>query len=496
MRSARLLFPDLRAGPDGSFEQQEARISLCLGLGVGGFILFGGTAAAVAELTRRLRAESPHRILVGADLERGAGQQFGGLTSLPPLAALGALDDMAVVYEAGRITAAEARSVGVDWVYAPVADLSVEPANPIVGTRSFGPHPEAVARQVAAWIYGCRAGGALSCVKHFPGHGRTTSDSHLVLPTVRAPEQILVQDLAPFAAAVEAGVPTVMTAHVAYPELDASGVPATLSSRILSDLLRRRLGFDGLVVSDAMNMTGVAAPSGGGVAGIRAVAAGVDALLHPDEPEALAAALEEAAVAALSPARLADALERVALAADRAAALVPGEAAGARAWAAASAQRVVLALRGQPPALAGARVRLLTVDDDTGGLYPSPSREPFPASLRRAGVTVSVGVAARDGEHTVLAVYCEPRAWKGRPGLSAESERKVREALDDDPATLVVLFAHPRLAASLDGGEAVVAAWGGEALMQEAAAVRIATGLGTPPGPGLLPRGSVEGARE
>ena len=496
MRSARLLFPDLRAGPDGSFEQQEARISLCLGLGVGGFILFGGTAAAVAELTRRLRAESPHRILVGADLERGAGQQFGGLTSLPPLAALGALDDMAVVYEAGRITAAEARSVGVDWVYAPVADLSVEPANPIVGTRSFGPHPEAVARQVAAWIYGCRAGGALSCVKHFPGHGRTTSDSHLVLPTVRAPEQILVQDLAPFAAAVEAGVPTVMTAHVAYPELDASGVPATLSSRILSDLLRRRLGFDGLVVSDAMNMAGVAAPSGGGVAGIRAVAAGVDALLHPDEPEALAAALEEAAVAALSPARLADALERVALAADRAAALVPGEAAGARAWAAASAQRVVLALRGQPPALAGARVRLLTVDDDTGGLYPSPSREPFPASLRRAGVTVSVGVAARDGEHTVLAVYCEPRAWKGRPGLSAESERKVREALDDDPATLVVLFAHPRLAASLDGGEAVVAAWGGEALMQEAAAVRIATGLGTPPGPGLLPRGSVERARE
>ena len=204
----------------------------------------------------------------------------------------------------------------------------------------------------------------------------------------------------------------------------------------------------------------------------------------------------EAAVAALSPARLADALERVALAADRAAALVPGEAAGARAWAAASAQRVVLALRGQPPALAGARVRLLTVDDDTGGLYPSPSREPFPASLRRAGVTVSVGVAARDGEHTVLAVYCEPRAWKGRPGLSAESERKVREALDDDPATLVVLFAHPRLAASLDGGEAVVAAWGGEALMQEAAAVRIATGLGTPPGPGLLPRGSVERARE
>jgi beta-glucosidase len=480
MRSARLLFPDLRADPDGSFQHQEARIRLCLGLGVGGFILFGGKAAAVAELIRRLRAESPHPILVGADLERGAGQQFSGLTSQPPLAALGALDDMEAIYEAGRLTAAEARSVGVDWVYAPVADLSVEPDNPIVGTRSFGPHPSAVARQVTAWICGCRAGGALSCVKHFPGHGRTTTDSHLVLPAVRAPKRSLAQDLAPFAAAVEAGVPTVMTAHVAYPALDASGVPATLSSRILGDLLRRQLGFDGLVVSDAMNMGGVADATGGRVAGIRAVAAGVDALLHPDDPEALATALDEAARGALAPARRADALRRVALAADRAAALVPGEAAGARAWAAGTAQRVVLTLRGRPLALAGARVRLLTVDDDTGGPYPSPSRDTFPASLRRAGVIVSEGAAANDGERTVLAVYCEPRAWKGRHGLSAESERKVRAALAGDPETLVVLFAHPRLAASVGGDGAVVAAWGGEALMQEAAAARTATGLGDP----------------
>jgi beta-glucosidase-like glycosyl hydrolase len=478
MRSARLLFPDLRADPHGSFEHQAARIRLCLDLGVGGFILFGGKAEAVAELTRRLRAESPHPILVGADLERGAGQQFAGLTSLPPLAALGALDDMAVVYEAGRVTAAEARSVGVDWVYAPVADISVQPENPIIGTRSFGPDPSAVARQVTAWIYGCRAGGALSCVKHFPGHGRTTSDSHLVLPTVHAPERSLIHDLAPFAAAVEAGVPTVMTAHVAYPALDASGVPATLSSRILNDLLRQQLGFDGLVVSDAMNMGGVTAAAGGRVAGIRAVAAGVDALLHPDEPEAVAAALDQADDDALAPARLADALRRVALAADRAAALVPGAVVGVRAWAAAAAQRVVLALRGQPPALAGARVCLITVDDDTGGPFPSPSRDQFPVSLRRAGVTVSEGVAARDGERTVLAVYCEPRAWKGRSGLSSGSKRKVQEALDGDPSALVVLFAHPRLAASLGGGEAMVAAWGGEALMQEAAAIRIATGLG------------------
>src|SRR5687768_13425429 len=151
MNLARLLFPDLRAGPDGGFEHQEDRIRRCLRLGVGGFILFGGDADEVRELTTRLRAESPHPILIGADLERGAGQQFKGLTQLPPLAAFGWLDDLVAIHEAGRITAAEARSVGVDWVYAPVADLAVEPDNPIVGTRAFGAHPLTVARQVAAW---------------------------------------------------------------------------------------------------------------------------------------------------------------------------------------------------------------------------------------------------------------------------------------------------------------------------------------------------------
>src|SRR5690606_8644976 len=159
MRPARLLFPDLRADGDGSFDAQEQRIRLCLELGVGGFILFGGTADRVAELTARLRAGSRHPILIGADLERGAGQQFRGLTQLPPLGALGALDDLAALHEAGRITAAEARSVGVDWVYAPVADLAVRADNPIVGTRALGDDPLRVARQVAAWVIGCEDGG-------------------------------------------------------------------------------------------------------------------------------------------------------------------------------------------------------------------------------------------------------------------------------------------------------------------------------------------------
>ena len=475
MRSARLLFPDLRAADDGGFEHQENRIRRCLDLGVGGFILFGGRSEAVADLTRRLRAESGHAILVGADLERGAGQQFSGLTGLPPLAALGALDDLLTTYNAGRVTAAEARSVGVDWIFAPVADLDVEPDNPIVGTRSFGAQAERVARQVTAWILGCRAGGALACPKHFPGHGRTTADSHLVLPTVREPLQLLAEDLIPFAAAVEARAPTIMTAHVAFHALDPSGVPATLSEPILGGLLRGRLGFDGLVVSDAMNMGGVQGAAGPErSAGVAALAAGVDALLHPDDPEELAGMLEAAGGSELSTTRVADALARVGRAAALAASLPAAKPGDARAWASAVARRAVSRLRGCAPALAGSRVRLRVVDDDAGSVHPTPARDVFPAALRRMQVALSDGEGANDGARTVLAVYCEPRGWKGRPGLSPASEASVRQVLAEDQAAVVVLFGHPRLATAVPGAQAVVAAWGGEGVMQEAAAAWLA----------------------
>jgi beta-N-acetylhexosaminidase len=300
---------------------------------------------------------------------------------------------------------------------------------------------------------------------------------------VSAKVRELADDLVPFAAAVEAGVRTVMTAHVAYPALDRSGKPATLSRRILTRLLRRRLGFDGLIVSDAMNMGGMVEAAGaGGAASIAAVNAGVDALLHPDDPEGLTHALEQAGPRALSVRRVARALDRVAQAAAHAAALEPGDVTGAAAWATDFARRVTFPMRGRTPTLAGARVRLRTVDDDLGGPYAPPSRDVFPAALRRAGVELVEGDGNGDGNdggeaaRTVLAVYCEPRAWKGRPGLSMDSQRSVRQALAADPDSLVVLFAHPRLAESLPEGVAALEAWGGEAVMQEAAAARLGSG--------------------
>jgi len=168
---ARLLLPALRWSAERGWDAERAMIEEGLALGVGGFILFGGEAGAVRELTSELHRRSPHPLLIASDLERGAGQQFRGATPLPPAAALGSLDDRDAVRRAGELTAREARALGVNWIYAPVADIDVEPENPIIGTRAFGSDPERVGALLAEWIRGCAAGGALSCAKHFPGHG-------------------------------------------------------------------------------------------------------------------------------------------------------------------------------------------------------------------------------------------------------------------------------------------------------------------------------------
>jgi len=252
--------------------------------GVGGFLIFGGSVAGVRALIGELRAEADRPLWFAADLERGAGQQFEGAPVVPPPRALAAhRDPEEAVRRAARSTARHARAIGVNWVMAPVLDLDAEAANPIVGTRSFGDDPERVGRLGRVWIETCRAEGVAACAKHFPGHGRTTADSHLRLPTVPATREELQRDLVPFRAAVQGGVTGVMTAHVRYPALGER--PATLEPAIVDELLRGELGFEGLVVTDALGMSGLReAGSGAATEGwlaVRALRAGCDLALYP-----------------------------------------------------------------------------------------------------------------------------------------------------------------------------------------------------------------------
>ena len=477
MTHARLVFPAIRSSPDGAFASEAAAIDRALALGVGGFIIFGGTAEAVAALTRHLEERAGRPLLFGSDLERGAGQQFDGLTQLPPPAALAALGDLAAIRQAAAITATEARSVGVDWVFAPVADLDVLPDNPIVQTRAFGGDSGAVSAAVTAWVESAQATGAMACVKHYPGHGRTHTDSHAGVPVVDAPRAVLEEhDLRPFAAAIAAGVRSVMTAHVAFPALDPSGRPATFSSRMLGEL-RSRHGFGGAIVTDALIMEGALGERDPGGAAVEAVAAGADLLLYPPDTPGVVAALGAAIGSGrLSSSRVREALGRY----DAALAhVVSTRAAGRRpvsgdeprdhgAAAGSLADRIVAAGAPEVAPQLTTSLALEIIDDDLGGPYPPGPSDVLAATLESLGVPAGEGATGR----RIVAVFAEPRAWKGRAGLSEAARNRVSALAGD--AALVVLFAHPRLAEELPSRTPVLIAWHRAPLMQAAAARWIA----------------------
>jgi len=473
---AELFYPAIRWDATHGFEGERDAINHALELGVGGFILFGGPSEHVARLTEDLHSRSKAALLIGADLERGAGQQFAGETALPPLAAIASLEDLQAVRRAAAVTAREARELGLNWVYAPDCDIDIEPTNPIIGTRSFGSDPERVGEYAAAWIDACQAEGVLACAKHFPGHGRTTVDSHKELPRVDTPADVLREtDLIPFQRAIERGVASVMSAHVAFPALDPSGMPSTLSKAILTDLLRKEMEFTGLVVTDALIMEGVL---GGGEseAVVRALDAGCDCLLYPanlaEWERAIQQAIDEKRLDADCVHQSIERRRRWA----RWAALSRETNRPARddtGWAAQIAEEVVHTLRGKLPRLPQPW-NLVIVDDDLGGPYPPPSREPLITALGTGGVNLVAGDATdvEKPASTVIALFGDIRAWKGRPGYSAAAKDRVRQALAEAKTNnrAIVVFSHPRLAAELNVDAPILCAWGGEAVMQRAAA--------------------------
>jgi beta-N-acetylhexosaminidase len=273
--------------------------------GVGGVIWFQSSIYEAALLNRRLQARARIPLLISADLESGMGMRFNDVTFWPPAMAVAATGDPSLAERQGRAVAVEARTIGVNHILAPVADVNVDPDNPVINARSYGEDPHEVARFVAAFIRGVQSEGVLATAKHFPGHGDTHVDSHRSLPVLAVSRERMEQvELVPFRAAIEAGVGSVMIGHLAVPSLDpapapprldghqenpyVSGsaeattnatMPATLSRPMIEGVLRHDLGFDGLVVTDAFDMGGVVDHFDAGEAAIRAIEAGEDQIL-------------------------------------------------------------------------------------------------------------------------------------------------------------------------------------------------------------------------
>ncbi|MEO7366315.1 MAG: glycoside hydrolase family 3 protein [Gemmatimonadaceae bacterium] len=275
---------------------------------VGGATVSLGTPIEVAAKLNDLQRRSKVPMLISSDLEPGLGRletgvfthyllETGGATAFPSAMAIGATQRDSDSYDAARIIASEGRAVGIHVNFAPVVDVNNNPSNPVINVRSFGEDPAHVARLSALFVRGTLDGGEIPTAKHFPGHGDTDVDSHVGLPVVTAGvARLMSVELVPFKAAIDAGIPMVMTAHIALPAIDSVSTPATLSPRIITGLLRDSLGFRGVAITDAMTMEGIGKGYTVEQSSVLAVKAGADILLKPSDPtraiNAIVAAVE------------------------------------------------------------------------------------------------------------------------------------------------------------------------------------------------------------
>uniref|UniRef100_E6QLE0 beta-N-acetylhexosaminidase n=1 Tax=mine drainage metagenome TaxID=410659 RepID=E6QLE0_9ZZZZ len=242
-----------------------------------------------AMLTNRLQRDSKYPLLFAADFERGLSMRLNGATAFPAAMAFGAARDPQLARQFGRISALESRAIGIHWNWFPIADINSNPANPIINTRSFGADPALVSAMVTAYIAGAHSAGLLTTAKHFPGHGDTDTDSHLALARVNAPlDRLNALELAPFRAAIAAGVDSIMIGHLTVPAIEPDpDRPASISHRIVTDLLQQQLGFHGLVVTDALDMGALTQVFPGNKAqvsaaeAVQAVLAGNDMVIIP-----------------------------------------------------------------------------------------------------------------------------------------------------------------------------------------------------------------------
>ena len=482
---------------------------------IGGVIISVGTPLDVATKLNTLQRRSRLPLLVAADLETGAGfrmrgavhlpglHDLGGATNFPALMAVGAADDPFLAYEMGRITAMEARAVGIHVPFAPVLDVNSNPDNPIINTRSFGEDPQRVGDLGVCFIRGMQEHGAIATGKHFPGHGDTETDSHLALPVIRTDRARLeAVELPPFRQAVEAGMGAIMTAHIAIPELTGEpSLPATLSPRVLTGLLRETWGFGGLVFTDAMDMNAIDRLFGRGEASVRAVEAGADVLLMPPNPDEAIRAVTQAVLSGRIPESRIDASVRRILSAKAAMGLherrtvdleevhrvvgIPAHTQVAREIAERSLTLLrneggVLPLRGSP----GARVMSVTYrrnNDLMGG-------RSFDARLRRTYSRLETRTVGRDTtaeeyarllaeargrDLVVVSLHVVAVSYAGSVAVPDEFVEFVQALVREGISHVVVSFGNPYLLREFPGVRAYLLAWSGSEWSQAAAAASL-----------------------
>jgi beta-N-acetylhexosaminidase len=515
--------------PESSWAYQELRRQVRENH-VGGVIWSVSNVYETAQLNARLQGEARVPLLVSADLESGMGMRFLDTTYWPWAMAVAATSDPSLAEAEGRVVAREAKLVGVNQIYAPIADVNVDADNPVINARSFGEDPAEVSKYVVAFIKGVQSEQVLATAKHFPGHGDTHTDSHRSLPILNVDRARLDRvELLPFRAAIDAGVKSIMIGHLAVPALDAELVPvrrpgagenpygtsdaevpqngtmpATTSKKIVGELLRRELKFDGLVVSDAMDMGGITEHFDAGEAAIRAIEAGQDQILmSPNVDAAIKAVKAAVASGRLSEARIDESVRRILDAKAFAGAAVgtPDEIFRGldtkehRELAASIARRAVTLVRettGSLPVKKTARVVIVTVSDFPETVSPLPDFEHEmrnrltapPQTFLIDSRTLDAGpiaAAAKDADVVIFALAVRARSGSGSIAVP-EVARTLLAGMQKP--VIAISFGTPYLLREIPAAGTYICAYGVQPVMQLAAVQAL---FGEAPVSGKLP---------
>ena len=432
MNVNRLVFPGFWFGKT----KEEEALTLAR-KGVGGFCLYGGTKQQVADLVHRLRAASPlPRILIAADYEDGLGRWLPDTELLPSNMALGAAGKEELAFEKGLITAAQARMLGVDWVFAPVVDLADNPDNPIINTRAFGKDPKLVVRMARAFMKGLSQGGALNSLKHFPGHGNTAVDSHLAMPVMKDTANGLRTALYPFQALLDEA-DSVMIGHLLVPMLDDKR-PASLSPRLIKELLQKRMGFKKCVCTDALSMKALGDEK---QAALQALEAGAHLLLVPEKPLELLAFLERNPVDEEIIKEAERQLNALCAQADEISSIA-GACPPVNDFLLRTAHACLTYTGTLPPLDPGETVHYLSIGNDEN--LPETT---FLNTLTAHGITA---LPFEDrAELLVILLWRRYQAFKGKIGLSEEEKIQIEQASLQAKETVLICLSNPWIASSL-----------------------------------------------
>jgi len=458
---------------------------------VGGVIWFQTTTAEAAAMNAHLQALAHVPLLISADLEAGMGMRFTDAEWGLPAMALAATGDPAFAEEQARATAREALAGGINHVLAPVADVNVDPRNPVINTRSFGEDPHEVARYVAAFVRGLEDEGVLACAKHFPGHGDTHVDSHRSLPVLDVTrERLDAIELVPFRAAIAAGVSSIMIGHLGVPAIDPTPapvraafekvygttdgevprhatMPATLSKPVI-DLLRRDLGFQGLVITDAMDMGGLAAHFDAGEAAVRAIEAGVDQILvSVDTDAAIAAVREGVRSGRLSRGRIEEAVGRVMEAKRQ---LVGGVGCQVSGVFRPGDKSRTPDTRHQSVAQDRIADRAVKIVQDTNNLLPLQAKKVAVVVVNPHNDPMNLGLEANsapdEADVVILALVIRPKSGAGTISVPEDIQLLAQRHAHK---TIAISFGSPYVLRELGDVSTFICAWGPQPVMQRAA---------------------------